>query len=107
MSAQPYRPVTKEDASILLAITIATIDNHIRNGLLPVPIAIGRTQYWHPNVFYGALDRILLPQSDAATVPAPPTPQHRHVTLKGPSSRSDVVSRSEDRDAAHLRKLNE
>lgn len=47
----PQKLVTKEMAAELLTVSMRTINNWISDGTLPMPTAIGRRVYWHPNEF--------------------------------------------------------
>lgn len=57
--ATAYRPITKQEAAKILSVSLRTIDNHIADGTLPSPTAIGRRVYWHPATFYAWLDQRL------------------------------------------------
>ena len=59
MTAMPFKPVTREMACEALSISLGTLDALIADGTLPRPAALGhrRLLYWHPDEFYGVLDR--------------------------------------------------
>jgi excisionase family DNA binding protein len=65
MSTQPFTPITREDAARILSVSVTTVDHMIVTGVLPLPRTLGaqRRLYWHPDEFYGALNRAL--RSDA------------------------------------------
>ncbi len=63
MSTQPFTPITREDAARILSVSVTTIEHMIVTGVLPLPRTLGnqRRLYWHPDVFYSALNRLLRP----------------------------------------------
>ena len=48
--------LTKADAADILGVCTKTVDNYIRDGLLPPPRPLGSREYWHPKVFERFLD---------------------------------------------------
>ena len=61
MTSDPFKPITRELAAEILAVSLSTLDALIASGAIPRPIALGdlRRVYWHPDIFYGALHRAL------------------------------------------------
>jgi hypothetical protein len=55
MSVTPFKPVTKPDAADVLGVCTKTIDNYIRDGLLPQPGRLAGRDLWHPDDFYSFL----------------------------------------------------
>lgn len=55
MSVAPFKPVTKADAAQVLGVCTKSIDNYIRDGLLPQPARFAGRDLWHPDDFYGFL----------------------------------------------------
>ena len=55
----PFKPLTKEDAAHILNVCIKTIDSYVKAVQLPRPVALGRRLYWHPDVFFEHLDKVL------------------------------------------------
>ncbi len=79
MSTQPFTPITREDAARILSASVTTIGQMIVNGVLPLPRPLSgmRRLYWHPDDFYGALNRALRPDASPSDCgvpePAPST----------------------------------
>lgn len=65
-----FKPLSKDDLAAVLGVSIRTIENWVSDGILLAPTRLGNRVYWHPDTFYGWLDRRL--SGDAATV-APET----------------------------------
>jgi hypothetical protein len=128
MSTQPFTPITREDAARILSVSVTTIDHMIVTGVLPLPRTLGaqRRLYWHPDDFYGALNRALRPVAQSsecvvsesapvviaepAAAPSPPPPS----APKRPRGRPRRVVAPPDpkpsdpraRQAAQIAKLN-
>lgn len=68
-----YTPITKEHAAHILSVSKRTIDNWLADGTLVKPSSIGRRIYWHPDVFYGWLDKRLGIGGNDCYVPPPKT----------------------------------
>ncbi len=49
--------LTKADAADIFGVCTKTIDNYVREGLLPAPVAFASREYWHPTVFQSFLDQ--------------------------------------------------
>lgn len=85
MSTEPFKPITREQAAEILSVSLTTLDAMIAGSVLPPPRQLGdcRKLYWHPDVFYGALHRLLCvdPAPTAGPSPEPavpaPGPQRR------------------------------
>lgn len=68
MSVAPFKPVTKSDAAQVLGICTKSIDNYIRDGLLPQPARFAGRDLWHPDDFYGFLSAKLRSGQTTSTV---------------------------------------
>jgi hypothetical protein len=92
MSTTPFKPVTREQAAEILSVSLGTLDAMIASGVLPPPRQLGdcRKLYWHPDVFYGYLHRLLSLNPTAlgrhAPEPARPTREPRR-PRRGASSK--------------------
>lgn len=51
----PFYPVTREDAAKVLKKTVRTVEDWYGEGVMPEPVVIGGTCYWHPEIFFGWL----------------------------------------------------
>lgn len=119
MSIAPFIPVTREAAAKALDISLSSLDNMIADGVMPAPRTLGgRRLYWHPNVFYGWLNKGLLPDdlnvpecsvADQRSSPAQgghTLPQTQAPTTSPRSSadkpRSQAVQRAQARNAARV-----
>ncbi len=73
MSTAPFKPITREQAAEILSVSLSTLDAMIASGVLPPPRPLGdcRKLYWHPDVFYGALHRLLWVDPAPVAAPAP------------------------------------
>jgi hypothetical protein len=113
MTITPFIPVTREKATEVLSVSLATIDNWISSGVLPPTTTIGkRLEYWHPDTFYGCLDALLrgnkatiTPSEDAALIAQVELP--RNPVAKKASSKpiGSAVFGVRARDAANRTKL--
>ena len=45
------RLVTKADAAGVFGVCVKTIDNYIKEGLLPKPVQFASKEFWHPEDF--------------------------------------------------------
>ena len=68
MSVTPFKPLTKADAAQVLGVCTKSIDNYIRDGLLPQPARFAGRDLWHPDDFYGFLSAKLRGASTASMV---------------------------------------
>jgi hypothetical protein len=68
MSVAPFKPVTKADAAQVLGVCTKSIDNYIRDGLLPQPARFAGRDLWHPDDFYGFLSAKLRSGQATSTV---------------------------------------
>lgn len=68
MSVAPFKPVTKADAAQVLGVCTKSIDNYIRDGLLPKPARFAGRDLWHPDDFYGFLSAKLRSGQATSTV---------------------------------------
>ena len=109
MTAMPFKPVTREMACEALSISLGTLDALIADGTLPRPAALGhrRLLYWHPDEFYGVLDRALRRLAAAPSVAPERTtggnPERVKTQLVTKGSAAD---RARARNASRLEKLN-
>lgn len=55
-SVSPFAPITRDDAARTMKKTVRTLDNWCDETVMPRPVSIGGSRYWHPDVFYGWLD---------------------------------------------------
>ena len=113
-----FKLLTKADAASIFGVCTKTIDNYIRDGLLPAPTPFGSREYWHPVIFrsfldnvFGAATSVCSPVGTAGTpdsvVGSPndtttgekSNARHRH-------KNGDAVSRQKHRQAAKLQALN-
>jgi len=92
MSTTPFKPITREQAAEILSVSLGTLDAMIDSGALPPPrplVENCRRLYWHPDVFYGSLHRLLwvdpAPLACAAPEPAKPTRKPRRPRRGAPS----------------------
>lgn len=114
--------LTKADAADIFGVCTKTIDNYVREGLLPAPVAFASRDYWHPTVFQSFLDqRFGLPGPQAspqlAAVGGAEAPNRAVASATagpggsaGSQSRmtrdSNPVVRQQARQAARLQALN-
>lgn len=129
MSTTPFTPITKEQAAQILAVSVRTIDHHVRDGRMPPPVHLGRRAYWRPDVFYAWLHQALgapcagvvareenahgpraQPEQVATRSPSPgpaamvlPKPRKSQQSSAG---RSPLAARVTQRDTAVLAALN-
>lgn len=118
MTTTPFTPITREMACEVLSISMGTLDALIADGTLPRPAALGRRRllYWHPEDFYGVLDRALRQLATEPSTSAEPTaplvgrsqPAKREGGLgQTPSaSKGTAADRAKARNAARIKKLN-
>ena len=57
MLANDLKLVTKDIAAEVFSVSVKTIDNYIKDGLLPPPKRFVSKEYWHPADFAAFLDR--------------------------------------------------
>lgn len=57
MLANDLKLVTKDIAAEVFSVSVKTIDNYIKDGLLPAPKRFVSKEYWHPDDFRGFLAR--------------------------------------------------
>ena len=111
--------LTKADAAAVFGVCTKTIDNYIRDGLLPSPIPFGSREYWHPGVFRDFLDRtfgmvkaspdcaLSPPSADSFIPPSTERPRvRRSGQNRGTKKDSSPFVRQQGRQDALLRTLN-
>ncbi|TXD99415.1 helix-turn-helix domain-containing protein [Mitsuaria sp. TWR114] len=81
-----FKLVTKADAAAMLDCCIKTVDNHVREGRLPAPVAFGSREYWHPEDFKAFLDGTFRRK-------APPEVERVHGNQAPAASTAEVVTR--------------
>lgn len=104
-----FKPLSKNDVAGILGVTVRTIENHISAGLLPTPSSIGNRRYWHPDVFYGWLEKVLRDgvrnPSDVEITEHPDSEETKARKPTQPGERVSSVERARARDKAALKKL--
>jgi predicted DNA-binding transcriptional regulator AlpA len=114
-----FKLVTPADAAAVLGVSVKTISNYIRDGLLPRPVRFGSRDYWHPAEFEAFLDRTFRRDTDG-TQGEPGTPEAPVAAAQGavvaiaPQARtkaassrdSSAVVRQQARQREMLRALN-
>jgi predicted DNA-binding transcriptional regulator AlpA len=112
--------VTKADAAAVFGVCTRTIDNYIRDELLPQPVQFGSREYWHPAEFEEFLARTFrrVPgpphnhpiATEASTPPqkgvAPAPTQKSRSRASKESDDSNAVVRQQARQRAVLRAMN-
>ena len=106
--------LTKSDAAEILGVCTKTVDNYIRDGLLPSPKPLGGREYWHPQAFERFLAQYFGLTGDQAghagvegkvsSEPAKAQPERR--ARQPASPKRSPVARQEMRQASLLRDLN-
>ncbi len=71
MAISAFVPMTKEDVSQVLRISIRTVENLVSSGAMPEPGRIGGRVLWHPEVFYIWLDQALRTKLDVGAISEP------------------------------------
>ena len=100
MSTAPFKPITREEAAEILSVSLTTLEAMIMSGVLPPPRKLGecRKLYWHPDILYGALHRLLCAEPAPAPCPAPtstePTRRNRRrgTRAEAGTDKSDPVA---------------
>ena len=114
--------LTKADAAAVFGVCTKTIDNYIRDGLLPSPVAFGSREYWHPRVFRDFLDRTFgqaigaggedqktteeLPRADPSLSSRKNSSAHNTHLSRATRKDTNPVVRQRQRQDALLRELN-
>lgn len=83
MLAQDLKLVTKDIAAEVFSVSVKTIDNYIKDGLLPPPKRFVSKEYWHPADFAAFLDRTF--RVEPASLDG--TPTETDAPAGGPSAR--------------------
>lgn len=105
-----FKMVTKAEAAQVFSVCTKTIDNYIKDGLLPHPVAFGSREYWHPTVFLSHIERVFMPPSDedfvvAAQTRTVPAQQPKVAKRAGALSDTSAVARQNARQAQKLKRL--
>lgn len=105
--------LTKADAADILGVCTKTVDNYIREGLLPSPRPLGSREYWHPQAFerflaqhFGLSDEGA-PQPHAGDLFEAPKPEPKPTGVRARSPKRPPAVRQAARQAEVLRELNE
>lgn len=48
-NCQEFRLVTRADVAQMFGVCVKTVDNYIKEGLLPQPVQFASREYWHPD----------------------------------------------------------
>ena len=67
MPLSDFKLLTKADAAAVFGVCTKTIDNYIREGLLPPPVPFASRDYWHPEDFRAFLDATFRRSQPATT----------------------------------------
>lgn len=54
-----FKPLSRHDVAAILGVSVRTVENWRRERLIPPSVDIGGRVYWHPELFYAALDATL------------------------------------------------
>jgi excisionase family DNA binding protein len=114
---EPFTPITREEAAKRLSVSLGTIDNMIEHGEMPKPKAIGRARrlYWHPEIFFAWLDKMLREEAapspdtnagDATSQASAPLP-NALLKRRDPTNANERNWRPVEDHAARIRALNE
>ena len=60
-----FKPLSRLEVAGILSVSIRTLENWQKAGLMPRSVDIGGRVYWHPEVFYEWLDHRLRPTVEA------------------------------------------
>jgi len=53
---QEFRLVTRADVAQMFGVCVKTVDNYIKEGLLPQPVQFASREYWHPDDMQSFMD---------------------------------------------------
>lgn len=56
LNCQDFRLVTRADVAQMFGVCIKTVDNYIKDGLLPQPVQFASREYWHPDDMRAFID---------------------------------------------------
>ena len=62
-----FKPLSRLEVAGILSVSIRTLENWQKAGLMPRSVDIGGRVYWHPEVFYEWLDHRLRPTVEAGS----------------------------------------
>ena len=97
-----FKPLTKADVAEVLGISVRTVENWVDEKLLDAPAKVGARVYWHPDDFYGWLERQLRVSKDITAPSAvSATPPQKRLEKTPVSAKSDK-ERLRTRDQAKL-----
>lgn len=104
-----FKPLSKEDISDVLGVSIRTVENWVNDGTLPAPKHLGSRVYWHPSVFYGWLEQRLTAdeepgQRNGSVAPALTRPQVAK-PARGSKPAKTEMDRLRNRESAKLEAL--
>ena len=106
-----FKPLTKEDVSDVLGVSIRTIENWVNDGTLPGPKHLGNRVYWHPSVFYGWLEQRLTADEQpgagefSGTVAPAATRTQSAKPARGSKPAKTEIDRLRNRESAKLEAL--
>jgi hypothetical protein len=112
--------MTKADAAEVFGVCSKTIENYIKDGLIPKPVPFASKEYWHPADFAAFIDRTFRcmdeaanePQAASASATAEARPKRNAPLTAGQPQRprdakdSHPVVRAKARQQAKLQRLN-
>lgn len=55
-NCQDFRLVTRADVAQMFGVCVKTVDNYIKEGLLPQPVQFASREYWHPDDIRSFMD---------------------------------------------------
>jgi|GEM_PF-2263424 hypothetical protein len=119
-NCQEFRLVTRADVAQMFGVCVKTVDNYIKEGLLPQPVQFASREYWHPDDMRSFMDATFkrsspapLPNAAAQATDAQMVPQAsatRHGAQPNPPSPksrdSHPTVRAKTRGHALLQRLN-
>lgn len=70
---QEFRLVTRADVAQMFGVCVKTVDNYIKEGLLPQPVQFASREYWHPDDMRSFMDATFK-RTPSAPSPTPAVP---------------------------------
>lgn len=67
---QDFRLVTRADVAQMFDVCVKTVDNYIKDGLLPQPVQFASREYWHPDDIRSFMEATFK-RASPASLPAP------------------------------------
>lgn len=82
LNCQDFRLVTRADVAQMFGVCVKTVDNYIKDGLLPQPVQFASREYWHPDDIRSFMDATFKrTSSQPLTLPAQ-TPDETRAPLR-------------------------